>query len=66
MKILEQLPEFLRSRRSSIVKSRELLVENWDPTYGKQDPSVETVDVVDFDALMDAIDEFAETFRSLS
>lgn len=58
-----KLTEYLRSQRNYIVKTRELLAESWSPTYGPGQPSTETVEVVDFDALMNAIDEFSEKFK---
>lgn len=51
------------SERPNLVKSRDVLVENWDPTYGRQDPSTETIEVVDMHELIKAIDEFGEQLR---
>lgn len=63
MKFLTQLVYFLVDRRSQIVKEREVLVEVYDPTYGLQDPRSETIEIIDFDALLWAIDEFSSTFK---
>ena len=61
--VLQSLVAFLRSRKDEIVTDRKVLVEVYDPTYGLQDPSTETIEVVDFDRLCAAIDEFARTFK---
>lgn len=58
-----KLTEYLRSQRDYIVKTREFLVEEWSPTYGPSEPRSESVEIVDFDALMTVIDEFSEKFQ---
>ena len=60
---LHTLGTFLRRRKDTIVTSKEVLEERWDPTYGLQDPRSTVIEVVDFDALCDAIDEFSATFE---
>lgn len=59
---LEEFVKFLQERKDRIVQQRDVLVARWDPTYGAQDPGTETIEVVDFDELCAAIDEFAGTF----
>lgn len=61
--MLKALVEFLRSRKDDIVSKRNVLEDGWDPTYGQQDPRTTTIEVVDFDALCNAIDEFSATFQ---
>ena len=63
MKTLLELVAHLREHKSEITRYVEVLQENWDPTYGLQDPRSTTVEVIDFDALLGAIDDFARTFR---
>ena len=63
MNWLKSLVKELEVRRYDIIKTHEFLKENWDPTYGQQDPTTETVEVVDFDELLRVIDEFADTFK---
>lgn len=61
--MLKELVAFLRERRNEIVSSKEVLVDRWSPTYGPQDPGVETIEFVDFDRLLSAIDEFSHSFK---
>ena len=61
--MIAQFTEFLRERRSSIVRSATFLKEVYDPTYGLQDPCSETIEVIDFDALCEAMDDFSLTFK---
>lgn len=63
MNILTAFAAFLRDNKERVVRSKEVLVERWDPTYGQQDPGTETIEYVDFDALCEAMDEFAATFK---
>lgn len=63
MNILSAFAAFLRKNKERVVRSKDVLVENWNPTYGLQDPSTATIEYVDFDALCVAMDEFAETFK---
>ena len=58
--IFNTLTGYLRSRRGDIVQQKEVLVEGYyDPTLGQSDPRTETIEVVDFDALCAAIDDFS-------
>lgn len=60
MNTIKRLADYLKTRRNDIVESRSVLVEVYDPTYGLRDPTTETMDVVDFDKLCAAIDDFGE------
>jgi hypothetical protein len=59
--LVKQVTEFLRNRRD-IVKTVAVQVEYFDPTYGAK-LNTEHIEVIDFNALLNAIDEFAEEFR---
>lgn len=61
--MLKQLATYLREKRSEIVCRKDVLVEVYDPTHGLQDPRCETIEYVDFDALIEAIDDFAREFK---
>lgn len=62
--VLQEFAAFLRERKSSVVRSRDVLVERWDPTYGRQDPGTETIDVIDFERLLEEMDAFGEVLRT--
>ena len=62
-RMLHGLVEHLRKARDAIVVSRECLVENYNPTYGLQEPRTEYIDCVDFDELLSQIDVFAANFK---
>lgn len=51
----------LKERRGDIVRRVSVAHEVFNPTYGPE-LSHEDIDVVDFDALLDAIDDFARGF----
>lgn len=58
-----RLVEFLRTQKSKIVREHRVHAPPaWDPTYGNNEPSTETLEIVDFEALLDAIDEFHAEF----
>jgi len=57
----KKLTEFLRNRRD-IVKNVDVLVEYHDPTLGMQQ-TTEHLEVIDFNALLNAIDEFTEELK---
>lgn len=61
--MLKALVQHLRKNKDKVVREVEVKVSNWDPTYGQLDDSIEKTDVVDFDKLLQEIDEFAETFQ---
>ena len=58
---LLSLLEHLRDRRFDIVRRASITYEVHDPTYGSRMCS-DDIEVVDFDALLDAIDDFARGF----
>ena len=60
---MKRLVNFLRDQKYKFVRNQDVLVEVYDPTYGLQEPRSETIEVLDFDALLDAIDEFTEGFK---
>ena len=60
---MNQLIEYLRKAKDKIVVKQEVLVEVYDPTYGLQDPVSREIEIVDFDALLDAIDKFSYEFK---
>lgn len=61
MNLIQCLVEHLRSARSDIVRKVDVVVEIYDPTYGLR-ACTDTIEYVDFDALCDEMDKFAETF----
>ena len=63
MKTLSALVHYLQEHRSGITRHVDVLQENYDPTYGLQDPRATTIEVIEFDALLSAMDDFARTFR---
>lgn len=60
---LKSLVQHLRDRRHRIVRQATVTSIEYDPTYGPRERN-EEIDVVDFDALLDEIDEFAATFQT--
>ena len=60
---MKQLIEYLRKAKGRIVTKQEVLVEVYDPTYGLQDPRSREIEIVDFDALLDAVDRFSTEFK---
>lgn len=54
--------EHLRTNKSRVVRRVEVLVDVFDPTYGRQDPRTESLEVIDFEALLREIDEFSKSF----
>jgi hypothetical protein len=59
----KDLVKFLRGRKPTLVKYIEVSGVAHDPTYGNHSCLV-SVEVIDFDALLAAIDEFSEGFRT--
>lgn len=59
------LVEHLKDNRSQIVRSVDVKGVDYDPTYGPRS-TTEQIETVDFDALLNAIDDFAETFKDVS
>ena len=60
---MKPLLDYLRQARNRIVVRREVLVEIYDPSYGLQNPRSEGIEIIDFDALLDAIDKFSYEFK---
>ena len=61
--MLKTLSDFLRNNKERIVRTHAVLTEDWNPTYGLGDPRSVDIEVVDFDALCLAIDEFSTMFK---
>ena len=60
-KMLIELVAHLRERRHNIVRTERVCYGDSDPTYGP--PTIAEFEVVDFDALLSEIDEFAKGFK---
>ena len=61
--MLKQLVAYLMDKRSDIVRSANILEENWSPTYGLGEPTCREIEYVDFNGLINAIDDFAREFN---
>lgn len=61
--MVKGLADFLRSRRDRIVRQQAFLEPRWDHTFGAQPPSEVTVELVDFDSLMEQSKEFELSFK---
>jgi hypothetical protein len=59
----QALVAHLRSKRNLVIEHTDVLEQRHDPTYGEQPPGTTTISTVDFEALLDAIDEFAASFE---
>ena len=59
---LKALVQHLRDQRHRIVRQATVTSVEYDPTYGPRERD-EEIDVVDFDALLNEIDEFAGAFK---
>ena len=59
---LKALVQHLRDKRHRIVRKVTVTSVEYDPTYAPWERD-EEIDVVDFDALLNEIDEFADTFK---
>lgn len=60
---IKALVQHLRDQRRRIVRQATVTSIEYDPSYGPRERN-EEIDVVDFDALLDEIDEFAATFQT--
>lgn len=60
--MLQALVKHLQENRRDIVREVDVVAEVYDPTYGLS-TKTETLSLVDFDALLLQIDNFAETFN---
>jgi len=64
MKLSEFTAAFAQALKEHIHPTEyEVLTNNWDPTYGQQDPRVETLELFSLDELYMAIDKFGEELR---
>ena len=61
--MFSRLAAFLRENRGRIVRTHAVLTEDWNPTYGMGDPRSVDIEVIDFDALCLAIDDFSAMFK---
>lgn len=61
---MKKFIEFLRNKRASIVREVKVLEPRWNPTYGQQDPSEMTLEVIDFDRLLEEMEDFENTFKT--
>jgi hypothetical protein len=62
--MLKKLTQHLRSNKHKFIRTIEMCYTEYDPTYGSHIGIMyhKDVDIVDFDALLDAIDAFSEEF----
>jgi hypothetical protein len=60
--IFREFGAFLRDKRAQITTRAKVQVVRYDPTYGAQ-VSEDEIEVIDFEALCSAIDEFGEMLR---
>ncbi len=60
--MLKQLVLWLRLSKGNYVRQITVNASRYDPTYGPSSYA-EDIDVIDFDALLQAIDDFAEGFK---
>ncbi len=63
MSIITRLVDHLRSRKGDIVRDVEVVGENWSPTYGSS-PCTVTISVIEWEALLNAMDEFGRGLRT--
>lgn len=59
--MLKKLTQHLRNNKHKFVRTMEFCYTQYDPTYGSNIANKD-VDIIDFDALLDQIDQFAEEF----
>lgn len=59
---LKALVQHLRRNKKNIVETVRFSAKDHDPTYGLVTRSF-SIEVVDFDNLLDEIDNFAKTFK---
>lgn len=60
--MLKGLVQHLRNNSYRIVRSETVQTKYYDPTYGLREGTVE-IQTVDFDRLLQEIDDFAEKFH---
>ena len=59
---LINLCKYLESKREYIVRTEKIKYGDSDPTYGM--PTIGEIEVIDFDKLLDEIDNFARGYTS--
>jgi hypothetical protein len=62
VEFLKGLAQHLRDLRDAIIRSRQVQVVRWDPTFGVS-VAIEHFEVIDFDELLEEIDAFSRTFE---
>lgn len=62
-KQMKTLAEFLRANKGAYVTRLDVLVDVYDPTYGQLDPRAECVELIQFEDLCRAIDDFSKEFE---
>lgn len=62
--IFSLIAAYLRECKNTFVREVEVRTPIWDHTYGYMDDSIETIEVVDFNRLLEAIDAFGEQLRN--
>ena len=62
IEILKELVAHLRKHGERITRKVTVTSVEYDPTFGPQERD-EEIDAVDFEALLNEIDEFASTFQ---
>lgn len=60
--MLQALVKHLQENRRDIVREVDVVAEVYDPTFGLS-TKTETLSIIEFDALLNQIDNFAETFN---
>lgn len=61
--MIQGLAAWLNASRHRICRKITVLEPRWDPTYGQLDPAQTEIEVIDFDALLQEIDDFEASFR---
>ncbi|HNM80821.1 MAG TPA: hypothetical protein PKL28_07190 [Rhodocyclaceae bacterium] len=61
--MIKALAAFLRANKDAYVTRLDVLVDVYDPTYGQLDPRAECVELIQFEDLCRAIDDFSEEFK---
>lgn len=60
---MSTLTDYLRDKKDKIVREVTVLEPQWSCTYGAQDPKETSIDIVDFEALLQEIDNFTESLK---
>lgn len=59
---MSRLTDYLRERRDRFIRRVPVQTVEFDPTFGQQ-VREQDIEVIDFDALLEEIDKFSETFE---